>query len=65
MHLQNAIVGAVNWDGCDGLPESERADCKLDKAIVNVGSLYSKVSSMRTPAHARFLALSPHCPPCI
>ena len=23
---QSAIVGAVNWDGCDGLPEAERAE---------------------------------------
>lgn len=45
---QNAITAAMTYDRCKALPtEAERGHCKLDKATVNVGTLFSKVIFLR------------------
>ncbi len=46
LHVQNAINTAMTFDRCRALPSpAERAQCQLDKALVNVGALFAKVSS--------------------
>lgn len=46
---QNAITAAMTYDRCKALPtEAERGHCKLDKATVNVGTLFSKVRRFAT-----------------
>ena len=39
--LQNAILTAMNYDRCRALPPTERAQCHLNKALVNVGAMFA------------------------
>ena len=40
--LQNAILTAMNYDRCRALPPAERAQCHLNKALVNVGAMFAQ-----------------------
>ncbi len=39
---QNAIVSAMNFDKCRSLSGVEKAQCQLNKAMVNVGAMFAK-----------------------
>ncbi|GAX80172.1 hypothetical protein CEUSTIGMA_g7610.t1 [Chlamydomonas eustigma] len=39
---ENAILSALNFDKCRAAPDAERAQCHLNKAMVNVGALLSQ-----------------------
>jgi transaldolase len=50
------MLAALNFDGCRAVEGAERAQCQLDKALVNVGALMAQEVSGRvcTEVEPRF-----------
>ena len=59
MYVQFAIENAINYDKCHSKKGEDRLACLLDKATVNIGTLFSKQVEGRVSTEVNLITSYP------